>query len=208
MKFFFYKLSRNLPVVMLVMIYFWVLIPFALCLDENMKVYASPLNFVLAGVIYVLECSNDEKTKFDKYITCLPVKRSTYVSYMFLLLVISEIVMYFSQILLGVVSPQILERNLMTENTPIVLLSSMCIGMAIVGFAVFLNFKKSFSVSGAAILILYFLVSFICGFIQGLTEGSESASAFLNSVGFRITASLIALAVFVFEWWISGKGVQ
>ena len=202
MKALFYKFSQNLPLKLLLMLYFWLLVPWALCLDTDLRVYASPLNFMLAGIIYVLECSSDEKSKFNKYMTCFPFKRSTYVSYIFSLLVISEVIMYFCQILLGILSPKVLERNVMTENTPIVLLSSMCIGLAIVGFAIFWNFKVSFTVSGIILVVLYFFVSFILGFIAGFTEENESA-AWLNSTGVRITGAVVSLAVFVLEWWLT-----
>ena len=203
MKALFYKFSKDLPLKLLLMLYFWMLVPWALCLYGTINLYESPLVFMLAGTIYTFECSSDEKSKFNKYMTSFPIKRSTYVSYIFLLIVISEVIMYFFQILLGILSPTVLERNVMSENTPIMLLSSMCIGIAVVGFAVFWNFKASFRVSGTMLVVLYFFVSFVLGFIIGVTKDSESATALLNSTGFRIVTAVVSLIVFLLEWWLA-----
>ena len=53
------------------------------------------------------------------------------------------------------------------------------------------------------LVVLYFFVSFVLGFITGITEDSESATALLNSTGFRIVTAVVSLIVFLLEWWLA-----
>ena len=164
MKALFYKFSQNLPFTLIVMLYFWVLMRLAF-LSESSELYVSAHYFILAGIIDILELNDNSRSKFGTYMKCLTFKKSTYVSYLFILTIISEVIMYLSLILVGIFSPRVFNTNLLTENTPLFILSSMFVGMAIVGFTLFLNFRFSFAKSFITLILLYGVYMFIKGFI-------------------------------------------
>ncbi len=200
MKALFYNFSRKWLAVLFVMMYFWFFIPISMFMFYP-SALTSALHFLIAGVVYIFVMSSYARYKFDLYISCLPISRSSFVSHLFIITTVSEIVMFIVLICMS----QFFSRTedfVFSSATVFRLLSSFSLGLCTVGLAMLLCFRFSYTVSYIFYIFAYFALSFIIGFIDGFFEGSNSKRIFESPI-FCTVSAVILTAVYVFEWIMS-----
>lgn len=210
MKALFYKYRVESLLVPLFMLYMWCLIPMEFLMEFD-YLAASPLFFIFAGINYVIDSHKNESSNFNKYIMYLPVKRSTCVSFTFILVIISEILMYIISLLIGIYCPMFMGCEPISKSEPIILLVSMFMGMIIVGICLFVNFKYSSAKSAVLYYTLCLVSPISLGFVSGYTEKNGISvldriiDVLSNSPVTVIITLILEISIFVLEWVMSVK---
>ena len=213
MKSLIYKYKVESWFVPLLMIYMWILIPVESLLYVD-YLASSPLFFLFTGIVYVIESHNNERTHFDCYMKYLPIKRSAYVSFMYIMVIMYEIIMYIVSIFVAKFCPLFMECEPVPKSAPIVLLVSMFIGMIVTGVGIFINFKYSSTKSSVVYYTLCLVIPFILGVITGYTEqkGVSDIDNIINVLSaspavFAVTL-IVEVLIFAFEWVMSIKAYE
>lgn len=202
MKALFNKFFQNLGRNLIVLFYFWFIMPLVMyVMDEN--VLTSPINFLLSGAIYIFILNGYARDKFDKYITFLPISRDSFVSHVFILTALSDIVMF--AVLIGFTIHFSKSTELVfSASTLFKLFSSFSIGVAVVGLAMLIYFRFSYSASYTFYLLIFCIPIFIMGFIDGFS-GADAGTTGFESIELGAVVPVISLAVFAVEWLLSIK---
>lgn len=200
MKALFYNFSRSWLLTLLAMCYFWFLSPATMFVIDSFSL-TSALHFLIAGVIYIFVLNGYSRYKFDSYITSLPISRSSFVSHLFIITTVSEIVML--AVLMGMSMFFSGREGLVFSSVTVSkLLASFSLGLFFVGLAMLLYFRFSYTVSWIFYILTYFIVSFVMGFIEGYFEETGGAKIF-ESPKFCAVSAVILTAVYALEWLMS-----